>query len=65
MIGDIVIKNLGYKVNGIDYIFNNISLNIKYGSKYLIYGKSGSGKSTIIKILLKYLSEYEGNIYNI
>ena len=29
----------------------------------LIYGTSGIGKSTILKILLKYIDDYEGNIY--
>ena len=43
-------------------MFNNVSFKIKYGSKFLIYGDSGSGKSTIIKILLKYLDDYNGEI---
>lgn len=60
---DIIINNLSYSINGIDYLFENINLEIKYGDKILIYGKSGSGKSTLIKIILKYLSDYKGNIY--
>ena len=60
---DIIINNLSYSINGIDYLFKNINIVIKYGSKYLIYGKSGSGKSTLIKIILKYLDSYKGNIY--
>ena len=39
-------------------------MNIKYGSKFLIYADSGYGKSTIIKILLKYFEEYlEGLVF--
>lgn len=60
--GDIKINNISYSYNNIDYIIKNISLNIPYKSRYLIYGKSGLGKSTIIKILLKYLNDYEGDI---
>lgn len=60
--GDIVIKNLSYLINEKE-LFNNVSLRIKYGSKFLIYGNSGNGKSTIIKILLKYLNDYKGSIY--
>ena len=60
--GDICIKNLSYSPNNVDYIFNNVSLDIKKGSKFLLYGSSGNGKSTIMKILLKYLREYKGNI---
>ena len=60
--GDICIKNLSYSPNNVDYIFNNVSFDIKKGSKFLLYGSSGNGKSTIMKILLKYLREYKGNI---
>ena len=60
--GDICIKDLSYSPNNVDYIFNNVSFDIKKGSKFLLYGSSGTGKSTIMKILLKYLREYKGNI---
>ena len=60
--GDIIIKNLSYMINDKE-LFNNVSFKIKYGSKFLIHGNSGNGKSTIIKILLKYLNDYKGNIY--
>ncbi len=61
--GDIKIKKLSFSYNGFDNIFNNINLNIKKGNKFLIYGKSGIGKSTIFKIILKYFENYDGNIY--
>ena len=61
--GDIIIKNLSYSHNKINNLFENINLEIKYGSKFLIYGKSGSGKSTLIKIILKYLEDYKGEVY--
>ena len=60
---DIKINNLSYSFNTLDNIFSNINLKIEYGSKFLIYGKSGNGKSTLIKILLKYLDNYNGEIY--
>ena len=60
---DIKIVNLSYSHDGYSKTINNVSLNIKYGDKYLIYGKSGNGKSTIIKIILKYLNDYSGEIY--
>ncbi len=61
--GNISIKNLSYSHNDIDYIFNNVSFDIKSKSRFLIYGNSGYGKSTIMKILLKYLKNYKGEIY--
>ena len=61
--GDISINELSYYPDGINKLFDNVSLKIKYGSKYLIYGSSGNGKSTIMKIILKYLKDYNGDIY--
>ena len=59
--GDIIINNLSYK-NGLNNLFESISFKIDYGSKFLLYGSSGNGKSTIIKILLKYIDDYNGEI---
>lgn len=60
--GDISISNLKFSYNNIDDLFDNVNINIKYRSRYLIYGHSGSGKSTIMKILLKYIEDYKGEI---
>ena len=59
---DIYIKGLSYSIDGIHNIFSNVNLKIKNKSKYLIYGDSGNGKSTLCKILLKYLNDYKGEI---
>ncbi len=61
--GRIEIDNLSYSYNGIDKIINHFSMEIKEGSRVLIYGKSGCGKSTLMHLLIKYInSNYEGNI---
>ena len=60
--GDIVINNLSYSIDGLHNIIDNVNIKIKNKSKYLIYGPSGVGKSTLIKILLKYLKDYNGEI---
>ncbi len=60
--GNISIKNLSYKVNN-KTILGNINLNIGYKDKIFIYGKSGIGKSTLLKIILKYLTDYEGYVF--
>lgn len=60
--GNIEIENLSYSYNNVDYIINNLNFIIKKESKILLYGDSGVGKSTLIKIMLGYLGEYKGSI---
>ena len=59
---DIYIRNLSYSRRN-NLLFKDVNFNIKYGSKFMLYGKSGYGKSTIMKIIMKYLTEYEGEIF--
>ncbi len=60
--GDINVSNLSITYNNIDYINKNLNFKIVYGKNVLIHGKSGSGKSTFIKILKKYINTYDGKI---
>jgi len=63
LLGKIEVSDLKYSYNGIDYVINNISFEILEGERVLIFGDSGCGKSTIIKLLIKYLdSSYQGEI---
>lgn len=59
----IYINNLSFSYNNNQKILKNISININSGKKYVIVGKSGCGKTTLIKLLLGYYSNYEGEIY--
>ena len=52
--GDIRIKNLNYTI-GSKVLFRNLNLEIKKGSKILLTGSSGIGKSTLLKMLLRYI----------
>ena len=36
-------------------LFSNLNLNISYGEKILFSGESGTGKSTLMKILMRYI----------
>lgn len=61
--GDIVIKNLEFSYNNKNKILNNISLTVKQNDKVLVLGKSGGGKSTLLKILYKYYDIERNKIY--
>ena len=52
--GEIVVSNLSFKYPGDDKeILKNVSFKIKEGEKVGILGKTGSGKSTIVELLLR------------
>ncbi len=43
-------------------IFADVNLRMESGKKYLVTGESGSGKSSLIKILLNIYTDYTGNV---
>src|SRR3989344_1322108 len=48
---------------GKSVILDNINLNIPYGEIFGIIGKSGSGKSTMLNIVIGFLKPTEGRVY--
>ena len=60
---DITIKNLSYSINENENILNNINLKISKGESIGIIGKTGSGKTTLINLLMGLLEPTEGSIY--
>lgn len=58
---DILFKDVKFDYDGENQILNNVNLSIKQGEKVAIIGKTGSGKSTLISILLR-LYDYSGSI---
>ena len=61
--GDIVFSNVSftYAHTGIKAL-NHLNLTIKQGEKVLILGKTGSGKSTIAQLLLRFYDPQEGTV---
>lgn len=59
--GNIKLKNVTFAYSK-DKILNDISFEIKAKKKNAIVGLSGSGKSTIFKLLLKQYDNYDGQI---
>lgn len=50
-----------YKEN-LDYVLKNVSFKIEKGDKVVIVGQNGSGKSTILKLILGIYEKYDGDI---
>jgi ATP-binding cassette subfamily B protein len=60
--GDITIKNVTFRYGNRKPVINNLTFNIPKGKKVALVGSSGSGKSTIAKLLLKYYEPEAGDI---
>ena len=62
--GSIVFQNVTftYEHTGIRAL-NNLSFEVKPGEKIMILGKTGSGKSTIAQLLLRFYDPDKGNIF--
>ena len=62
--GNIKIDNLSFKYNvDAPMVLNNINFEIKAGEKIGFVGRSGSGKSTITKLIQRLYYPTEGTIY--
>ena len=55
-------KNVSFGFEGADKLYNNFSYKFEPGRSYAILGESGSGKSSLLKLLLKYYDSYDGEI---
>lgn len=63
MIGDIVFDNVSFKFDDTDqHLLNNLSFTINSGETVAIIGKTGSGKSTIAKMLTRLYDYQSGSI---
>lgn len=64
MNGSVMAKNVYFRyASAGNYILNDVSFNLEKGKSVAFVGKSGSGKSTIAKLIAGLYSENEGNIY--
>lgn len=58
------LKNVTFKYPGSDnYILNGVTLHINEGESVAILGDIGSGKSTILKLMLNYFEPTTGTVY--
>ncbi len=60
--GDIKLDNVSFRYGNRNLALENVSFMIEHGKKTALVGASGSGKSTIVKLLLKYYEIENGKI---
>lgn len=58
----ILAENLSFSYDTQTQVLNEMNCIIEKGKKYAVIGKSGCGKSTFIKLLTGYYSDYKGKI---
>jgi ATP-binding cassette subfamily B protein len=58
--GEVVFRDLSFSYEGGELVFSNFSLAVRSGEKVGLVGPSGGGKSTITKLLLRFVDPQEG-----
>ncbi len=61
--GNIAFKDISYTYDDYHYIIKNLSLSVKHNSHSIIKGGTGSGKSTLCKMINRNIDDYQGNIF--
>ena len=59
---DIVFENVSFAYPGRDNVFSNLNLNIEAGKTLGVVGATGAGKTTLIRLLLRFAEPSEGVI---
>ncbi len=60
--GKIEFKNVNFSFDRSKKVLNNINLTIEPGDVVGIVGTTGSGKSTLINLIMRYYDDYDGDI---
>ncbi len=59
---DIIFENVSFAYPGRDNVFSNLNLNIEAGKTLGVVGATGAGKTTLIRLLLRFAEPSEGVI---
>ncbi len=57
----LVLENVS-KQFGKHQVIDNLSVVFQHGTKYILRGRSGAGKSTILNMIARFDDDYQGNI---
>jgi len=60
---DIKFEDVSFAYKNDDYILKNVNIDIKENETVAFVGHTGSGKSTIMNLLIKFYENQKGNIY--
>tara|TARA_B100000497_G_scaffold127675_1_gene170349 strand:+ start:990 stop:2783 length:1794 start_codon:yes stop_codon:yes gene_type:complete len=60
--GDVEIKNLSFAYSKKEWILEDINVKISSGQTYALVGATGSGKSTLVHLLLGYYQVQKGSV---
>lgn len=61
--GDVSFKNVQFGYNDDKIIIHNFSAEVKAGQTVAIVGPTGAGKTTMVKLLMRYYDVFDGAIY--
>lgn len=61
--GEVEFKNVHFGYNSQKIIVNNFSASIKQGQRVAIVGPTGAGKTTMVKLLMRFYDLNSGNIF--
>ena len=61
--GEVLFENVSFYYRGDEPIINNLSFKIKPGEHVALVGPTGSGKTTLIRLLCRLYEPQKGNIY--
>ena len=62
-IDSIEFREVEFSYHEQDRVFNNLNLKINKGEKVAVVGESGEGKSTLVKMILKFYAPTRGEIF--
>ncbi len=60
--GEITFENVSFAYKGDDYVLKNLNFTIRAGEKVALVGSTGSGKSSIIRLLCRLYEPQKGRI---
>ncbi len=58
----ISLEDVSFSYDGQHNVLDHVNFNLEQGKKYLILGESGSGKSSLIGLLMNHFQNYKGKI---